>query len=131
MRNAVKKAMSDRESHDTDPMRQTTKAPLCRDVDGVSVLQRCVIFFFSSRRRHTRCSRDWSSDVCSSDLFDSQTQTLSREIAKRQRKLQELRTHLEKRRPDSPGKAPTLEGVQKKVKGILREIGRASCRERV
>src|SRR2546429_2286685 len=28
----------------------------------------CVFFFFSSRRRHTRCSRDWSSDVCSSDL---------------------------------------------------------------
>src|SRR2546429_4815034 len=27
-------------------------------------------FFFSSRRRHTRCSRDWSSDVCSSDLFE-------------------------------------------------------------
>src|SRR2546429_344057 len=26
-----------------------------------------VYFFFSSRRRHTRCSRDWSSDVCSSD----------------------------------------------------------------
>src|SRR5690554_7853254 len=26
------------------------------------------IFFFSSRRRHTRCGRDWSSDVCSSDL---------------------------------------------------------------
>src|SRR2546422_7725506 len=29
----------------------------------------CFFFFFSSRRRHTRCSRDWSSDVCSSDLF--------------------------------------------------------------
>src|SRR5256884_1687041 len=28
----------------------------------------CACFFFSSRRRHTRCSRDWSSDVCSSDL---------------------------------------------------------------
>src|SRR5256884_1766293 len=27
-----------------------------------------ILFFFSSRRRHTRCSRDWSSDVCSSDL---------------------------------------------------------------
>src|SRR3989337_3309163 len=26
-------------------------------------------FFFSSRRRHTRCYRDWSSDVCSSDLM--------------------------------------------------------------
>src|SRR6266498_4824204 len=27
-----------------------------------------LFFFFSSRRRHTRCGRDWSSDVCSSDL---------------------------------------------------------------
>src|SRR5207245_8047975 len=27
-----------------------------------------ISFFFSSRRRHTRCYRDWSSDVCSSDL---------------------------------------------------------------
>src|SRR5882724_2525517 len=29
-----------------------------------------VFFFFSSRRRHTRCLSDWSSDVCSSDLKD-------------------------------------------------------------
>src|SRR2546428_158398 len=28
----------------------------------------CCLFFFSSRRRHTRSDRDWSSDVCSSDL---------------------------------------------------------------
>src|SRR3712207_7630119 len=28
----------------------------------------CLFFFFSSRRRHTRYWRDWSSDVCSSDL---------------------------------------------------------------
>src|SRR5205809_5744990 len=28
-----------------------------------------LFFFFSSRRRHTSCSRDWSSDVCSSDLI--------------------------------------------------------------
>src|SRR5215475_4184273 len=34
------------------------------------ILRRIYIlfFFFSSRRRHTRFSRDWSSDVCSSDL---------------------------------------------------------------
>src|SRR5216683_5694282 len=32
----------------------------CMNVTGV--------FFFSSRRRHTRSDRDWSSDVCSSDL---------------------------------------------------------------
>src|SRR6266498_118051 len=31
-------------------------------------IRRSFVFFFSSRRRHTRCGRDWSSDVCSSDL---------------------------------------------------------------
>src|SRR6266700_5778651 len=31
-------------------------------------------FFFSSRRRHTRFSRDWSSDVCSSDLHAALTE---------------------------------------------------------
>src|SRR5437899_11244980 len=30
-----------------------------------------LFFFFSSRRRHTRCLSDWSSDVCSSDLYSS------------------------------------------------------------
>src|SRR2546421_9541542 len=33
----------------------------------VTGVQTCA-FFFSSRRRHTRSDRDWSSDVCSSDL---------------------------------------------------------------
>src|SRR5437868_10267053 len=33
------------------------------------MMELCVyFFFFSSRRRHTRSKRDWSSDVCSSDL---------------------------------------------------------------
>src|SRR3712207_8395150 len=32
-----------------------------------------IYFFFSSRRRHTRYWRDWSSDVCSSDLFGEVT----------------------------------------------------------
>src|SRR5438105_10023006 len=32
------------------------------------VIVRFFFFFFSSRRRHTRSTRDWSSDVCSSDL---------------------------------------------------------------
>src|SRR2546430_15573397 len=31
----------------------------------------CLLFFFSSRRRHTRFDCDWSSDVCSSDLQPS------------------------------------------------------------
>src|SRR5690606_39292913 len=34
----------------------------------VSRIVAVLCFFFSSRRRHTRFSRDWSSDVCSSDL---------------------------------------------------------------
>src|SRR5207302_5821067 len=34
----------------------------------ISIVYSFILFFFSSRRRHTRFSRDWSSDVCSSDL---------------------------------------------------------------
>src|SRR6266436_9513158 len=57
-------------------------------VDGVLVpgeIAQCLIdrdsggcFFFSSRRRHTRCSRDWSSDVCSSDLVQVVGQIMRR-----------------------------------------------------
>src|SRR5699024_7707632 len=36
-----------------------------------SDFMRLFFFFFSSRRRHTRSKRDWSSDVCSSDLASS------------------------------------------------------------
>src|SRR5690554_7416016 len=36
-----------------------------------------IFFFFSSRRRHTRCGRDWSSDVCSSDLPDTDQETIA------------------------------------------------------
>src|SRR5439155_10140522 len=35
---------------------------------SASASPRWLVFFFSSRRRHTRWPRDWSSDVCSSDL---------------------------------------------------------------
>src|SRR2546422_11773529 len=36
-----------------------------------------TVFFLSSRRRHTRCSRDWSSDVCSSDLVAPESMGLA------------------------------------------------------
>src|SRR5438874_9859905 len=49
----------------------------------------CVlVFFFSSRRRHTRSLRDWSSDVCSSDLSATKaavagmTLPIARELAR-------------------------------------------------
>src|SRR3989440_7004411 len=44
------------------------------------ILRVCVLlicFFFSSRRRHTRSDRDWSSDVCSSDLAARHAQPYS------------------------------------------------------
>src|SRR5205814_6072927 len=42
---------------------------------GCMIVSCCLcfsFFFFSSRRRHTRCLSDWSSDVCSSDLLVEQ-----------------------------------------------------------
>src|SRR5690625_5423725 len=39
-----------------------------------------LFFFFSSRRRHTRWPRDWSSDVCSSDLYSNYQLNRKQEI---------------------------------------------------
>src|SRR5205809_7291754 len=52
-----------------------------------------AFFFFSSRRRHTRCSRDWSSDVCSSDLARSDRERDARE----QRRVAEVHAHAAER----------------------------------
>src|SRR5699024_11359307 len=41
----------------------------------------CYLFFFSSRRRHTRSKRDWSSDVCSSDLSSDIFTTFSKDTS--------------------------------------------------
>src|SRR5258707_9253036 len=48
-----------------------------------------VFFFFSSRRRHTRYWRDWSSDVCSSDLY------LEAVALRSGHRLEVVRPHLE------------------------------------
>src|SRR5690625_7306203 len=41
------------------------------------IVRYLIKFFFSSRRRHTRWPRDWSSDVCSSDLASPATAALA------------------------------------------------------
>src|SRR5699024_8886249 len=41
----------------------------------IALSNSALVFFVSSRRRHTRSKRDWSSDVCSSDLSDSSEET--------------------------------------------------------
>src|SRR5699024_9578945 len=57
----------------------------------------CVLFFFSSRRRHTRSKRDWSSDVCSSDLDDPlQPETKPENDNEILNELQELKKKFEK-----------------------------------
>src|SRR5256885_7208357 len=88
--------------------------------------------FFSSRRRHTRLQGDWSSDVCSSDLeagkmemflenfdiaslIDEVASTMHPMVSKNGNTL-----HIER--------APDL-GVMHADQ--IKEIGRASCRERV
>src|SRR5690625_7864005 len=45
-------------------------------------------FFFSSRRRHTRWPRDWSSDVCSSDLLEDMSSKEKKKIGSKVRKIE-------------------------------------------
>src|SRR3989442_11896561 len=56
------------------------------------------IFFFSSRRRHTRCGRDWSSDVCSSDLSsDADTVEQGWYVLYRKRDMRDIERDLRRR----------------------------------
>src|SRR2546429_9244584 len=71
-------------------------------------------FFFSSRRRHTRCSRDWSSDVCSSDLWSCDLL---------------VPTEHPNNLDTSSCSCPSTSCKTKTAR--YPEIGRASCRERV
>src|SRR2546430_9671647 len=86
-----------------------------------------LFFFFSSRRRHTRFDCDWSSDVCSSDLGAPLPCGRRRPWGRRAivDSLDEDARHFSGR-----AKLAGLAQFDAFV-GILEEIGRASCRERV
>src|SRR5438105_8231660 len=86
-------------------------------------------FFFSSRRRHTRSTRDWSSDVCSSDLTDVAVEARGLRLdpvahaaflADERIALTPTEFRLLARLVSSPGEA-----VRRRD-----QIGRATCRER-
>src|SRR5690625_7752450 len=80
-----------------------------------------AILFFSSRRRHTRWPRDWSSDVCSSDL--------SLEVYEANW-TPSFPAEFERRRGYDP--LPSLYLLEVAGTGAEEfQIGRASCRERV
>src|SRR5262245_66338989 len=66
------------------------------------------MFFFSSRRRHTRCLSDWSSDVCSSDLRSTRRRAAERRLVDRPR---------------------AMLGHDVADRVAVRQIGRASCRK--
>src|SRR2546429_7007027 len=105
-----------------------------------------MFFFFSSRRRHTRCSRDWSSDVCSSDLNLSRSQINDGRGNEKGGNLvraavQQLSVlALDDIEPTDAGGNVNADFVEIRILGlpvsrfhgkIRAEIGRASCRERV
>src|SRR5436189_4427443 len=90
-------------------------------------------FFFSSRRRHTRYIGDWSSDVCSSDLFKKPGTKHEAQSPEKVSRLEESRQakRLEDARHEKLAAAKVSLQDAKKSLTEAREIGRASCRERV
>src|SRR5690606_40254867 len=94
-------------------------------------------FFFSSRRRHTRFSRDWSSDVCSSDLLSrlrpplrkaSTRKVAAPGVAVREESAEPAGGH----HPHRPLlRQPVAQDRTVQQDPCMLEIGRASCRERV
>src|SRR5690606_40201157 len=91
-------------------------------------------FFFSSRRRHTRFSRDWSSDVCSSDLRQFRRHPAGRHavvLVAAEEGAESVEAALEAGAHDY-----VLKPLDRRHFGIRLaiaegQIGRASCRERV
>src|SRR5690606_39614735 len=57
------------------------RLPRLRPAWSFIISPTCLLFFFSSRRRHTRFSRDWSSDVCSSDLATIANEAATQAVA--------------------------------------------------
>src|SRR5688500_20158153 len=85
-------------------------------------------FFFSSRRRHTRLQGDWSSDVCSSDLPGPIGAVITPQLIgiSKSKQLPYASSLCGACREVCPVKIDIPELLLH-----LREIGRASCRERV
>ena len=104
-------------------------------------LDRCMkvwMFFFSSRRRHTRLRRDWSSDVCSSDLLIHTFGKYSGELKNGLLHGQGTYTYVngskyvgEFKDGKKSGQGTYTFVNGSKYVGEFKEIRRASCRERV
>src|SRR5256885_5007060 len=90
------------------------------------------LFFFSSRRRHTRLQGDWSSDVCSSDLRERRGPEEARRTALVAAAISRRRAMALDRLDDLAVLAIlALHRYRNDAVDRRDEIGRASCRERV
>src|SRR5205814_2880871 len=88
-------------------------------------------FFFSSRRRHTRCLSDWSSDVCSSDLYLRVRRIPYVAVDEARKTLLPRGPVATVRSPEEIGSAASLKSFDFVIYGQgANQIGRASCRER-
>src|SRR5207249_8592383 len=86
-----------------------------------------VVFFFSSRRRHTRSKRDWSSDVCSSDL--TQTTGTSPSRGRYRESVMESTCITSKRRVRSRWTMRLLKVGESRARSEERRVGK-ECRAR-
>src|SRR5699024_11466727 len=94
------------------------------------------ICFFTSRRRHTRSKRDWSSDVCSSDLKYEVDYCLKKDCSMEPPRYYVFFGAKDEASMTAAFKEYTGWQLKKSKKISVRkklslEIGRASCRERV
>src|SRR5206468_9842130 len=93
-----------------------------------------IFFFFSSRRRHTRSDRDWSSDVCSSDLQTSDSR-IAVELSDAEQKMIGVQTVEVQRKTirkeiAAPGKVAEPEtGIGAVSRSEERRVGK-ECRSR-
>src|SRR5437899_3766093 len=87
--------------------------------------------FLTSRRLHTRCLSDWSTDVCSSDLRDVLDPTRLVEHAHPLGVAVVHHPHLEATVAHQRLEAEVLAAAEVGVQPELQEIGRAACRERL
>ena len=103
---------------------------LCMSIDSLERYIVCfVLFFFSSRRRHTRYWRDWSSDVCSSDL---ERKCANRKYEKERECIKDtLAFGRRVRGPPARVFFSPPSRIMDSLDEGLSKIGRASCRERV
>src|SRR5258707_3419457 len=94
----------------------------------------CVcVLFFSSRRRHTRYWRDWSSDVCSSDLIAVASSEQSAGVGEINKAILQLETVTQQNAAlveQAAASSLTFQEQADRMRDLV-EIGRASCRERV